>query len=221
MNENDSSMPDELKPIWDALDHAAPEPLSGEAARRIGEAVQFAAEARVQNDGRLESGGEDARAARGRRTGAAAPTRWRFVASVALAFGLGAAGGYGLSMLQPGDDPVSGAIRGAETYLLLLRETPGTQRALQERGVETVVEEYAGWARDLASRGRLVAAEKLSDGVEWVGTDTAQASSSISGFFLIRAETPGEALRVARESPHAELGGVLEVRRVESGSPER
>lgn len=220
MNENDLSIPEEFRPAWEALDDAAPEPLSGEAVRRIGEAVQVAVEARAQDDGGLEAGGGDARGAQGRWTGAAAPTRWRFVASIALAMSVGAAGGYGISVLEPGDDPASAVIPGAETYLLLVRETPGTQRALQERGVETVVEEYASWARDLASRGRLVAAEKLSDGVAWVGTDAAEAPSSISGFFLIRAGSEGEALRIARESPHAELGGVLEVRRVESGSPE-
>lgn len=99
-------------------------------------------------------------------------------------------------------------------YLLLIRDTEAVGQAIEEHGIDAIVQEYGGWAGSLAEEGRLVAAEKLTDAPRWVG-DAAPASSNISGFFLITAASEAEALEIARQSPHARYGGVLEVREVE------
>ncbi|MGH7539662.1 MAG: hypothetical protein ACRELC_01565, partial [Gemmatimonadota bacterium] len=77
--------------------------------------------------------------------------------------------------------------------------------------------EYGAWARRLAAAGALVSAEELDPGTgRWVAPDTVadRASAPVSGYFLVAAPSYDSALAIARASPHAAYGGLIEVRRI-------
>ena len=101
-------------------------------------------------------------------------------------------------------------------FLLLLSGDPVAGPTGSER-----VALYRRWAIGLARAGVLVEAEKLTaEGVVLEGTSAPVRPLSIdaaapSGFFLIRAASLDEAVRLARECPHARLGGRVTVRPVD------
>lgn len=213
MNIGRPDVPESSAEVWEALDGVAPEPLSDEARSRIGRALGLAMEV-------SSSGGGGAMYSR---NGLAA------AAVVALIVGGAAGFGIGTSRASTTPDGASAAASSPTTetptqeetttmdgnqYLLLIRDTEAVGQAIEEHGIDAIVQEYGGWAGSLAEEGRLVAAEKLTDAPRWVG-DAAPQSSNISGFFLITAGSEAEALEIARQSPHARYGGVLEVREVE------
>ena len=72
--------------------------------------------------------------------------------------------------------------------------------------------------------GEIVAGEKLTDDDPLLlsssgplpgGGATADAGSTIQGYFLIQAQSDEEAERVASGCPHLRYGGTIEVRRIE------
>jgi hypothetical protein len=101
----------------------------------------------------------------------------------------------------------------APRFLLLLLEPIGVGATAPD---DDRVAEYAAWARSLRQRGRLVAAEKLADSpATWIGPPAEPAGERVAGFFLLRAATYEEALRLANESPHVKHAGRVELRRIE------
>jgi hypothetical protein len=84
------------------------------------------------------------------------------------------------------------------------------------------VAEYSAWARDLAGQGILVDGVKLADEGSTLIEDEAAArmrraqtgmeTTAVRGFFVIRAATEAEALRLARTCPHLRHGGRIAVR---------
>lgn len=191
MNDARTDIPDETRGVWDALDGLAPEPLSPSASKRIERALEPALLALATRGGLIMN------------------ARKALAAAVVIALAGGAAGfGIGATRAE------APAVDHGRQYLLLVHDNEAVERAVQEQGMEAIVERYATWARALADDGRLVSAEHLTPTPEWIGAAT-PASSSISGYFLIRADSREEALDIARRSPHAELGGVVEVRGIE------
>lgn len=191
--------------VWEALDAAAPERLPAEAGSRIERALRLAMEVRSS------------------RGGGAMYSRTGLVAAALVALVLGGAAGFGIGTARTAADgpTVTRTATAEETttmdgkrYLLLIRDTEAVEQAIEEHGIEAIVQEYGGWAGSLAEAGRLMAAEKLTDSPRWVG-ESAPSASDISGFFLITAASEAEALEIARNSPHARYGGVLEVREIE------
>lgn len=125
------------------------------------------------------------------------------------------AAGFGLGRLSRGT-----AAPPEATWLLLLEK--GAAAAEHE---PARVAEYAAWARALASRGSLVAAEKLEPRSRTLSrrpdgsTALADAASSpLGGFFLVRARDEAEALAVASACPHLAHGGEVVLRRIEPTS---
>jgi len=106
------------------------------------------------------------------------------------------------------------AITAGDPYLLLIRSDEPERRAPEAQ----LVSEYGDWASELAQRGALISAEKLTiDAGRWVqGESAAGDTDVISGFFLIRAANYDEAERVARASPHVAYGGTIELRAIEN-----
>ncbi len=109
-------------------------------------------------------------------------------------------------------------------YLLLLREAADDRPPPEV--LATQVAEYTAWARELAARGHLVAAEKLRADARWlravdgevtVARDrTPETPRHIGGFFLITAASRADAERLARGSPHLRYGGTIEFRVVDA-----
>ncbi len=150
--------------------------------------------------------------ARGLLGGTAAPRRTlapRWTWPVAIAAGLLLfAGGFGL-----GRRPASAPAIGMSQYTLLLYEGPGFNAA--GIGEPALVQEYSAWAGELAGRGQLVAGEKLSAEAWTLGAPVPAGVPAPTGYFVIAASTPDEALALARTCPHLKHGGTVAVRPVE------
>lgn len=197
MTGNWPQIPEECRSVWAALDDLSPEPLPAAAAARIRSAVDSSVTT-TSNRRHIM-------------------TRSRAVlaATVVIALTAGGAAGFVLGAARGGEHAGSTAVNPAgQQYLLLVYETEATERAVRERGMDAIVAEYAGWAGSLAARGMLVSAEKLTPTPGWVGAEVS-ASNPVSGFFVIRAQSRDQALEVARRSPHALHGGIVEVRGID------
>jgi hypothetical protein len=197
MTDDWPGVPDEAAAIWTALEEVAPEPLPDIASYRMARALA-AATAAISGRRRFVAG-----------------SRALLAGSIAVAVAVGALAGSGIQARNAA--PSTPALEGPQ-YLLLLHDNEAVNRAVQEHGLDAIVGRYAAWARGLAEEGRLVVAEKLTLTPTWVGSDGRQ-QSSIGGFFLIRAANLDEALGVAQGSPHAEFGGVVELREIDAGGP--
>ena len=102
-------------------------------------------------------------------------------------------------------------------FLLLLYDSNNPAPAPSAEQKARIVAEYSAWARSLASEGRLVTAEELSDNPpEWFGGSVRTVDGShIGGFFLIRARDLSEARQIAERCPHLRHGGRIELRPIQ------
>ncbi len=106
-------------------------------------------------------------------------------------------------------------------YLLLLYDDPGSETPPAEEAAR--VSEYSAWAGALAASQSLVGAEKLRGAEVTFVRDREERREAranapgglLGGFFLVRAATEAEALRIARECPHLRHGGRVVLRPVE------
>lgn len=178
----------EMRKLWDEFGRlAVPTPLSPESMVRFGRQLE-----------------------RSRRRPAWA-TGLKAAAAIALLIA-----GAALGRLLGGDTPSATEVRAGSDYILLVRGDEPDRRFPEAQ----LVAEYRAWANDLASRGAFVGGEKLADDSgRWVSTKERSAEefsrSNVSGFFLIRASSYDEAVDLARQSPHVEYGGILEVRAID------
>ncbi len=146
--------------------------------------------------------------------GASGPTPRRSLAPrwawpVAIAAGLLLfLGGFAL-----GRRAVAAPGAGLNQYTLLLYEGPGFNAAGTSE--PALVREYTAWAGELAGRGRLVGGEKLGAEAWSLGAGAGAAAAGPTGYFVIAARDPDEALAIARTCPHLRHGGTVSVRPIE------
>ena len=150
---------------------------------------------------------EDRVVARLRESGAIRSRRRVPALAAAAAILLLTAGGFALGRLTSGSAPLAG-----DQYALLLygagTASPGEEAAR--------VSEYAAWAREERTAGRLVAAEKLEDASFVAGSaaNAPAAGTGPLGFFVIRAASADEARAIASRCPHVKHGGAVVVQAV-------
>lgn len=140
---------------------------------------------------------------------------WPLGLKAAAAVGLIATGAL-LGRIGGPESPPVGEGSPRSEYILLVRGDEPDRRFPDAQ----LTSEYRAWAQELAGAGRLVGAEKLEDDSgDWVSLtarpDVELRSSSIRGFFLIRAASYTEAMDIARQSPHVSYGGIMEVRAID------
>jgi hypothetical protein len=126
-------------------------------------------------------------------------------AAAAAIFVVGALGGRWLSEPARRGEPA----RATSSYLLLL----GGDAAPTADGSSRAAE-YRAWARRIGARG---GAELVDGGRVIPGAAPAwalQALVDAGGYFIIEADTEGEALAVAGTCPHVKHGGSIVVRRL-------
>ncbi len=113
------------------------------------------------------------------------------------------------------------------SYLLILHDDPTEYRDLSPAEMSAILERYTAWARDLGARGLLRGGEKLADeGGRIVRSDGgcvvvvegpyAEAREVISGYFIIEAADYDAAVAIARDCPHAQSRGKIEVRAIDA-----
>ena len=142
-------------------------------------------------------------------------SRRRIALKAAAALALLLGGGLVGRALAPegaSDGPARSVVDGPR-FLLLLRGDEPDRTQPRER----LVREYGAWAGRLAEAGSLVAADELEPGPgRWVAEEVPsdRASTAVSGFFLVAAPSYDSAVAIARASPHAAYGGLIEVRRI-------
>jgi len=138
------------------------------------------------------------------------PRRWRTGLAAAAALVLAFLAGLLASRTGPEAPPG----RGDAYLLLLLGGEEGPDPAAQ-------VAEYAGWARALASEGKVLGGEKLApEGVRLDAGVPAMAlpvrpREDLGGFFIVTAGSAAEAEEIARSCPHLRYGGSIVIRRIE------
>jgi hypothetical protein len=109
---------------------------------------------------------------------------------------------------------------------LLLLHTPPTPQTFSPEELQNIVERYALWTKGLAADGRLVGGQKLRERegrvVKRQGDQTsvidgpyAELKEVIGGVFHINAEHYDDAVQIARNCPHLDYGGAIEVRAIE------
>jgi hypothetical protein len=141
----------------------------------------------------------------------------------ALAAGVGAialfAGGWGSAQwatAQTASPQASSTVQPAAppTHALLLYDTASYRPAATPAEHQARVREYTAWARDHASGpgARVVGGDEL---LGTVGTHGgAAAGGDLAGFFLVRAGSADEAMKLAGDCPHLKHGGSVVVRAV-------
>jgi len=216
--------------------------LHGDAALREElETLSAAREALLRLDRKTAPTGIPERVIARVRTGAHGPSSLRVsglqrvAASVALVL-LPAAGflaghwvGSTSMITNPQPSESSAPPAGISSYLFLLHGTGQLPPNVPEEQRSWRQQQFTTWANSLRDDGKLVVADDLSDdggrGVWANGAeDPAEAwfTSSWavpSRFYIIRAWSYEEALRVARSSPHLEYGGSITVRLIDQPVP--
>ncbi len=86
---------------------------------------------------------------------------------------------------------------------------------------KALFQRFVDWADALEARGKLVGADPLARGGKTVRRKGAslvvdgpyaEGRESVLGYFIVRVSDDAEAVALAAESPHAQLGGAVEVR---------
>jgi hypothetical protein len=145
---------------------------------------------------------------------------WRPWKAISIAAGivLAALIGYDAGTLRQRSSATRAASASTDSspqFLLLLYDSANPAATPPDSGrTARIVAEYSAWARSLATEGRLVSAEELSDApADWLGGSVRTVDGArIGGFFLIRAGDLSEARQIAERCPHLKYGGRIELR---------
>jgi hypothetical protein len=109
-------------------------------------------------------------------------------------------------------------------FLLLLHNDPSTFRNLAAEERQAAFGKYRTWRDKGQKAGFVVGGNKLTDdsGKVLRGQKVAvsdgpysETKELLGGYFLIEAANYEEAVRLARDHPHLEFGGTIEVRQIE------
>lgn len=132
---------------------------------------------------------------------------WRIAASIAAAFILGVTAG----LVWDGEDHEANTIESSYMLVLYVDEEYDRTGDPRER-----VAEYDAWARATSASGPHVMAAKFTRDV-WTAADGPADSNadSMTGFYLVDARSPREALELARQTPHVRYGGKIVVRKID------
>ena len=111
------------------------------------------------------------------------------------------------------------------SYMLLLYDNPANWQNLSPEDMQKAIEKYMGWGEKLRSSGIFLASHKLADDAGKVMRGRGQVRVTdgpysetkevLGGYYLIKAANYNEAVARARDCPHLEYGGTIEVRQVD------
>jgi hypothetical protein len=110
--------------------------------------------------------------------------------------------------------------------MLVLHEDPSTFRDYSAEDIQQVIERYRAWGERLREAGHMAGGEKLRDGsgrvlrrqngqLRIVDGPFSESKEVLGGFYMILAATYEQAVERARDCPHLDYGGTIEIREVE------
>lgn len=111
-------------------------------------------------------------------------------------------------------------------FMIILVDHMPTVGAMSPDEIQRVIARYTAWSAKVAQSGRLVGGDKLKDegGRHLTAPQGrlvvrdgpfAEAKEVVGGYFLIEAADYDEAVRIASDCPHLELGGRIELREID------
>jgi hypothetical protein len=112
-------------------------------------------------------------------------------------------------------------------YLLLLHDAPSAFAKISPEEMQAVVKKYMNWGNSLRERGILQGRNKLTDEpgkvlrlksgqVRVTDGPYSESKELLGGYYLIEAGSYDQAIDYARDCPHLEYGGTIEVRQVDA-----
>jgi hypothetical protein len=112
-------------------------------------------------------------------------------------------------------------------FILLLHETPAAFSAIAPEEMQTIIQRYVAWGARLREAGILADSHKLTGEpgqvmrghagqVRVTDGPYSEAKEVLGGYFTIVAASYDEAVERARDCPHLEYGGTIEVRQVDT-----
>ena len=112
-------------------------------------------------------------------------------------------------------------------YMLLLHDDPTTFTKISPEDMQKVVQKYIAWGKSLRERGIHKGSDKLTDqpgrvmrnnGGQVRVTDGPYSESKevLAGYYIVEASSYDQAVEYARDCPHLEYGGTIEVREIQA-----
>jgi hypothetical protein len=113
-----------------------------------------------------------------------------------------------------------------DQYILLLHECPSSFASIAPEQVQAIIARYKAWGERLREAGRLAGSQKLEHGtgrmlqnqngeVKITDGPFTETKDIVGGYFIIQAQSYDEAAALSSDCPHLELGGTIELRRVD------
>ena len=112
-------------------------------------------------------------------------------------------------------------------YILLLHDNVTALASVSPEQMQKVIEKYMRWGDALRDKGVVKGGEKLTDEpgrvmragngqVRVTDGPYSETKEVLGGYYLIEAATYAAAVDYARDCPHLDYGGTIEVRQIDS-----
>ena len=112
-------------------------------------------------------------------------------------------------------------------FLLLLHDAPDTYSKLSPEEMQRVIEKYVAWGDRLRKAGVLQGGEKLADEpgkimrarngeIRLTDGPYCETKEVLGGYYIVSAPDYQKAVDLARDCPHFEFGGTIEVREIDT-----
>ena len=112
-------------------------------------------------------------------------------------------------------------------YALFLHDPIDGFAAMSPEEMQHVIRKYVAWGDRLREAGLLKGGEKLADEpgrviragngqVRVTDGPYSETKEVLGGYYIVSAATYDEAVELARDCPHLEYGGTIEVREIDS-----
>ena len=112
------------------------------------------------------------------------------------------------------------------TYVLLLYDDPNSYSQLSPEQMQQVIQRYVAWGDKLRTAGVLEGGQKLADEpgrvmrarngeVRVTDGPYSESKELLGGYYIISASDYEKAVELARDCPHFQYGGTIEVREID------
>ena len=112
-------------------------------------------------------------------------------------------------------------------YLLLLHDAPDALTDLSPAQMQQMIEQYVAWGEGLRKKGVFEGGQKLADEpgkvmkarngeVRITDGPYSETKEVLGGYYIVAAADYEKAVELARDCPHFQYGGTIEVREIDA-----